>query len=105
MSGGNVADLVQAAPGLAAAEHAAESAALNAHTVALQRDRRIIGAAGIGVENAPAPFGILAGLHIDQNLFAFLVRFGIDGIAAKIIAALLDPNLAFLLFGQPQAER
>src|SRR6202035_5822532 len=91
-----VAYSVQPAPGLAAAEHAAEGAALNAQAIAaFQGDRRIIRAAGVGVENAPAPFGILAGLHVDQDLFAVLVRLGIDGITAKIIAALLDPNLAF----------
>src|SRR5882672_9761293 len=98
--------LVQPAPGLAAAEHAAKRAALDAQAVAaLQRDRRIIGAAGIGIENAPAPFGILAGLHVDQNLLAVLVRLGVDGISAEIGAALLDSDLALFLFRQPHAKR
>src|SRR4051812_12458277 len=97
---------VDAGPGLAAAEHAAEGATLDAQAVgALQRDRRIIGAAGVRIENPAAPFGVLGRLHIDQNLFAVLVRFLVDRIAAEIGAALFDPNLAFLLFRQPQAER
>ena len=37
--------------------------------------------------------------------FAVLVRFGVDRIAAEIGATLLDADLAFLLFGQPDAER
>src|ERR1700722_9884143 len=68
--------LVHPAPGLAAAEHAAEGAALNPKRVrTFQRNRRIIGATGIRVENSPGPFGFLAGLHVDENLFAVLVRF------------------------------
>src|ERR1700738_4934659 len=101
-----VAYSVQPAPGWAAAEHAAKRAALDAQVVcAFQGDGRIIGAAGVGVENAPAPFGILAGLHVDQNLLAVLVRLGVDGISAEIGAALLDPDLALFLFRQPHAER
>src|SRR5829696_4028881 len=96
---------VDAGPGLAATEHAAEGAALNAQTVsALQRDRRIVGAAGIRIENPAAPL-VLARLHVDQDLLAVRVRFLVDGIAADIRAALFDPHLAFLLFRQPHAER
>src|SRR5437879_13817340 len=96
---------VDAGPGLAAAEHAAEGAALNAQIVgALQCDRRIVGAAGIRIENPPAPF-VLAWLHVDQNLFAVLVRLLVDGIAAEIGAARFHPHLAFLLLRQPHAER
>src|SRR3981081_2599513 len=98
--------LVHPAPGLAAAEHAAKGAALNAQRVrAFQRDRRIVGAAGVRVENPPAPFGVVAGPHIDQDLFAVLVRFRVDGISAQIGAALLNPDLALLFFRQPHAER
>src|ERR1700694_5180649 len=87
--------LVDPAPGLATAEHAAKGAALNLQGVrAFQRDRRIIGAAGIRVVNSPAPFGVLAGLHIDQDLFAVLVGLGVHGISAEIGAALVDPDLA-----------
>jgi len=96
---------VDAGPGLAATEHAAEGAALNTQIVgALQRDRRIVGAAGIRIENPPAPF-VLAWLHVDQNLFAVLVRLLVDSIAAEVGAAFFDSDLAFLLFRQPDAER
>src|SRR5215213_5315086 len=96
---------VDAGPGLAATEHAAEGAALDTQTVgALQRDRRVVGAAGIRIENPAAPL-VLAGLHVDQNLFAILVRLLVDGIAADIGAARFDPHLAFLLRRQPHAER
>src|SRR3984957_18147544 len=98
--------LVDPAPGLATAEHAAEVAAPNTQGIrAFQRDGRIIGAAGIGVEDPAAPFGIVGRLHVDQNLLAVLVRFLVHRIAAEIGAALLDPDLAFLLLGQPHAER
>src|SRR6185369_9437252 len=88
---------VDARPGLAATEHAAEGAALNAQAVgALEGDRRIVGAAGIRIENPAAP-PVLAGFHVDQNLLAVLVRLLVDGIAAEIGAARFDPHLAFLL--------
>src|SRR5689334_8038491 len=88
---------VDAGPGLAAAEHAAERAALNAQGVgALHRDRGIIAAATVRIENPAAPL-VLAGLHVDQDLLAILVRLLVDGIAAEIGTALLDPHLAFLL--------
>src|SRR5476649_2759514 len=97
--------LVQPAPGLSAAEHAAERAALNAQAIrTFQRDRRIVGAAGVGIENAPAPMRVLAGLHVDQNLFAVLVRLGVNRISAEIGAALLDPDFALFLLGQPDAK-
>src|SRR5438876_31028 len=98
--------LVHPAPGLATAEHSAKGTALNPQGVrALQRDRRIIGAAALRVVNSAAPFGVLARLHIDQDLFAVLVGFGVHGISAEIGAALLDPDLAFLFFRHPHAER
>src|SRR6185503_2957775 len=103
--GSGVCRSVDAGPGLAATEHAAEGAALNAQTVgALQRDRRVVGAAGIRIENPAAPL-VLAGLHVDQNLLAILVRLLVDGIAADIGTALFDPHLAFFLLRQPDAER
>src|SRR6185312_10557278 len=96
---------VDAGPGLAAAEHPAEGAALDTQAVgALQRDRGIIGAAAGRIENPAAPF-VLAGFHVDQNLLAVLVRLLVDRIAAQIGAALLDAHLAFLLLRQPHAER
>src|SRR6185312_16554485 len=99
------ADLVDAGPGLAAAEHAAKGAALNAQAVGgLERDRRIVGAAGIRIEDPAAPL-VLAGLHVDQNLLTVLVGLLVDGVAAEIGAALFDPHLAFLLLRQPHAER
>src|SRR5438270_1530958 len=98
--------VVLASPGLAAAEHATKGATLDAQGIgALHCDRRIVGAAAVRIEDPPAPFLILARPHIDQHLFAVLVRFGIGRIAAEIGAALLDADLAFLLFGQPDAER
>src|SRR6266567_4623435 len=97
--------LVQPAPGLAAAEHAAEGAALDTQAVgAFQRDRRIIGAAAVRVVDAPGPF-VLGGLHVDQDFFAVLVGLGIHRIAAEIDAAWLDPDLALFLFRLPHAER
>src|SRR5215207_2525400 len=96
---------VDAGPGLAATEHAAKGAALNAQTVGtLEGDRRIVGAAGIRIENPATPL-VLAGFHIDQNLLAVLVRLLVDGIAADIGAARFDPHLAFFLLRQPHAER
>ena len=93
-------------PGLTAAEHSAEGATLDPQEFrAFQRDRRIIIAAGFRVVNTSVPFGVPAGLHIDQDLFAILVGLGVDGIPAKIGAARLDPDLALFLFGQPKAER
>ena len=50
------------------------------------------------------PFGVLAGLHIDQDLFAILARLGVHGIPAKIEAASLDPDLALFLLCQPKAD-
>src|SRR5947208_15158784 len=98
--------LVHTGPGLAAAEHAAESAALNTQRVrAFQCDRGIIGAAGVRIENPSAPFGVLAGLHVDQDLLAILVRLLVHRITAEIAAALLDADLALLLLGQPHAKR
>src|SRR4051812_25834772 len=98
--------LVDPGPGLAAAEHAAEGTALDAQGVgALQRDRGIIAAAGIRIENPSAPLGVLARLHVNQNLLAILVRFLVDRITTEIVAALLDADLAFLLFRQPDAKR
>src|SRR5258707_705212 len=88
--------LVHPVPGLTTAEHAAKGTALNAQGIrAFQRDRRIIRAAALRIVNSPAPFGILAGLHIDQDLFAVLIGFVVHGISAEIGAALLDPDLAF----------
>src|ERR1700688_1869433 len=103
---GPLSHLVQPAPGLAAAEHAAKSAPLNTQAVrASQRNRRVIGAAGLRVKNSSAPFGIFARLHIDENLVAVLVRLGVHGISTKIGTALLDPDLALFFFGQPNADR
>src|SRR5437868_2688538 len=97
--------LVQASPGLAAAEHAAKGATLDAQGIgALHCDRRIVGAAAVRIEDPSVPFLILGGPHIDQNLLAVLVRL-VDRIATEIGAALLDADLAFLLLGQPDAQR
>ena len=97
--------LVNAGPGLATAEHAAEGAALHVQCIwSLHRDRRIVGAATVRIEDAAAPFLVLARSHVDQDLFAVGIRLGVHGIPAEIIAALLDADLAFLLFGQPDAN-
>src|SRR5437588_93752 len=76
--------LVQASPGLAAAEHATKGATLDAQGIgALHCDRRIVGAAAVRIEDPPAPFLILARPHIDQNLFAVEVAgSGGGGFAA-----------------------
>src|ERR1700756_1041666 len=80
-----------ALPGLAAAEHAAEGAALHAQQVrALHRDGRVVVASRIGIVNAAAPLGA-SGLHVDQDLLVGLV-----GIAAEIGAAGFNANIAFV---------
>src|SRR5437879_12496017 len=83
-----------ALPGLAAAEHAAEGAALHTERVrSLHRDRRVIVAAGVGIGDLAGPFGFMR-LHVDQNLLA---RF--HGVAAEVLAALFDADIALVLFG------
>src|SRR4051794_32103159 len=87
-------------PGLAAAEHAAKGATLHAHRVrALHRDGRVIVAAGVGIVDAAAPLRAF-GLHVDQDAV-----IGLLGVAAQIDAALLDANVALVLFGRPDADR
>src|SRR3954470_23680174 len=89
-----------ALPGLAAAEHAAEGAALHAHCIrTLHRDRRVVVAAGVGIVNAAAPLRAV-GLHVDQDALV-----GLCGVAAEIDAALLDADIALVLFGGPNADR
>src|SRR6478609_1384053 len=89
-----------ALPGLAAAEHAAEGAALHAHRIrTLHRDGRVVIAAGIGIVDAAAPLRAL-GLHVDQDAL-----IGLLGVAAEVDAALLDANVALVLFGCPDTDR
>src|SRR3954468_23313063 len=89
-----------ALPGLAAAEHAAEGATLHAHRIrALHRDRRVVVLAGVGIVDAAAPLRAV-GLHVDQNALV-----GLRGEAAEIGAALLDADIALVLFGRPDADR
>src|ERR1700755_3470604 len=88
-----------ALPGLAAAEHAAESAALDLEQVrSPHRDRGVVILAAVGVVDAAAPLRPF-GLHVDQDAFAVL-----DGIAAQIGAALLDADIALVFFSRPHAE-
>ena len=81
-----VADfLTDALPGLAAAEHAAEGAALDLQCAgALHCDRRVVIAAAVGIVDLAGPFGILL-LHVDQDLLA-----GFHGVATfmPVLAAL-----------------
>ena len=65
----------------------------------------VIGAAGVRIENPAGPFQVPGRLHVDQHLLTVLVRLRLHRVAAEIGAALLDADLAFLLFGQPDAER
>src|SRR3954452_4862090 len=89
-----------ALPGLAAAEQAAEGAALNPQGVrVLEDDGGVVVAAAVGIMDAADPFAVLR-LHIDQDLLARLL-----GIAADVRAARLDYNIALAAFGGPQAER
>src|SRR3954453_17922470 len=89
-----------ALPGLAAAEHAAEGAALHAHCIrALHRDRRVVIAAAVGIVDAAAPPRAV-GLHVDQDAL-----IGLRGVAAEIDAALFDADIALVLFGGPDADR
>src|SRR3954471_23639504 len=94
------ARLAHALPGLAAAEHAAEGAALHAERVrTLHRDRRVVVPAAVGIVDLAGPFGLLW-THVDQDLLA-----GLDGVAAQVLAARFDAHVAFVLFGGPDAER
>src|SRR3954453_3782639 len=78
-----------ALPGLAAAEHAAEGAALHTHCIrALHRDRRVVIAAGVGIVDAPAPLRAV-GLHVDQGAL-----IGLRGVAGEFAPALLEADLA-----------
>src|SRR3954451_14453529 len=89
-----------ALPGLAAAEHAAEGAALHAHCIrALHRDRRVVIAAGVGILDTAAPLRAV-GLHVDQDALV-----GLCGVAAEIDPALFDADIALVLFGGPDADR
>src|SRR6476659_10144206 len=82
----------RALPGLAAAEHAAEGAALDLERIgAFQRDRGVVIAAAVGIMDPAGPLAAL-GLHVDQDSCA-----GVDGIAAQIGAAFLDANVALVL--------
>src|SRR5271156_2661551 len=92
--------LADALPGLAAAEHAAEGATLNLQRVgALHRDRGVVFAAAVRVVNLASPFQARR-LHADQDFLA-----GLHRIAAKVLAAFLDANVALVFFGGPDTER
>src|SRR5215204_6120108 len=94
--------LLGAGPGLAAAEHAAEGAALHAQRVrTLERDVRRIDAAAADVLDLAVPAIVAAGLHVDENP---VVRLAV-GEAAQGLAARLDADLAVLLLGDPHADR
>src|SRR5262245_14919961 len=81
--------LADALPGLAAAEHAAEGATLDAQRVrAAHRDGRVVVAAGVRIMNAANPLGF-GRLHVDQDALVAFHR-----IAAQILAALLDAHIA-----------
>src|SRR5205085_8210283 len=85
-------ELADALPGLAAAEHAAEGATLDTQAVrAAHRDRRVVVATGVWIVNAADPLAI-GRLHVDQDAF-----IGLDRIAAKVLAALLDAHIALVL--------
>src|SRR6476661_3779974 len=84
----DVSSLADALPGLAAAEHAAEGAALHTERVrSLHRDRRVVIPAAVGIVDLAGPFGFLRP-HVDQNLLA-----GLDGVAAQVLAALFDAHV------------
>ncbi len=55
--------------------------------------------AGVGIVDAAGPLRPFR-LHVDQDALA-----AVDGSAAEIGAALLDANVALVLFGLPHAER
>src|SRR6185437_9152091 len=93
--------LADALPGLAAAEQAAEGAALDLEQVrALHRNDGVVIAAGVGIVDAAGPFAVVGRrLHVDQDpIVAVLAE------AAQIGAALLDANVALVVGGLPQAE-
>src|SRR3954452_21256319 len=78
-----------ALPGLAAAEQAAEGAALNPQGVrVLEDDGGVAVCAAVGVMGSAASFAVLW-LHIDQDRLARLL-----GIAADVRAARLDHDIA-----------
>src|SRR5665647_1650999 len=92
--------LADAAPGLAAAEHAAEGAALNPQGIrSLHRDHGIVIPAAVRVVDLAGPFRIRR-LHVDQDLLS-----GLLCIPAQILPALFDTNVPLVLFGGPHAER
>src|ERR1700733_13783497 len=92
--------LADALPGLAAAEHAAECATLNLQRVgALHRDRGVVIAAAVRIVNLAGPFRALW-LHADQDF-----RAGLHRIAAEVLTAFLDANIALVFFGGPDTER
>lgn len=87
-------------PGLSAAEYSAEGAALNAHGIrSLHRDPGVVVPAAVGVMDPADPFRIRR-LHVDQDL-----RAGLLGVAAQILPAWFDANVALVVFGGPDAER
>src|SRR5438445_6330098 len=89
-----------ALPGLAAAEHAAKGATLNLQEVrAFHRDRRVVVPARVRIVNLAGPFAVRL-LHIDEDPLA-----GLHGVAAEVLAARLDADIALVLFGGPNAER
>src|SRR5262245_64846909 len=80
--------LADALPGLAAAEHAAEGATLDLeHVRSLHRHRRVVVAAAVGIVDPAGPLVAVGRLHVDENALA-----GLIGIAAEILAALLDAH-------------
>ncbi len=97
--------LVDPRPGLAAAEHAAEGATLNAQGVGAFRWRSSNhSAAGAGIEDPSAPL-VLARFHVISTCSPFWFGLLVDGVAAEIASALFDADLAFLLLVQPDADR
>src|ERR1700722_8231885 len=87
-------------PGLTAAEHSAEGAALNPHRIrSLHGNRRVVIPSAVRIVNPPGPFAV-GGPHVDQDLLA-----GLHGIAAQIRSARLDPDISLVFFGGPYADR
>src|ERR1700733_760822 len=74
-------------PGLTAAEHAAEGAALHPHRIrSLHRDRRVVVPVTVRIVNPPRPSAVRT-LDVEQDFLASLL-----GIAAQLRSARLAPT-------------
>src|ERR1700680_516446 len=83
-------------PGLTAAEHSAEGAALNPHRIrSLHRDRGVVIPAAVRIVNPAGPF-VVGGLHVDEDFVP-----GFHGKSAQIGSARLDADISLVSLRGP----